>query len=616
MSIGDAVISADTNGKVFQMNLSAEKLLNIKFSQDSNVMIYDILSLKQQYTEEVLLTDSNSFNNNINKLLNTHQCILITNKNEKLVISINAEYIKDENLEIHGFVFVLRNITVEHKLKQEAQENETFFRTIFEISPFYMTIQRLSDLKYVMVNKVFADNYNTIPENFIDKTPSDLGIETSEEDIANYNKLIKEMKLDNILKVSKKNNHISYLLYSARIINYKDEICTFTIASDITEIKKLQEQLNHAQKMDAIGQLAGGIAHDFNNIIGGMLGIIELMTIKEYTVEDRKRNLQILLNSGQRASELTKKLLMFARKGKIDSTLIDVHKAIKEAVALLERTINKKVHLHTSLNSQNPNIIGDFTQIMNIVLNMGINADHAMPNGGDIAISTIDTFIDLDYCKMSNFKLKPGNYIKITITDTGMGISTDHLDKIFEPFFTTKEQGKGTGLGLAAVYDTVSQHHGEITVDSTINKGTSFHILLPASEASKNNSNINNTLYTGSGTILLVDDEYIIQVMAKAILENLGYRVLVANDGKEALDLYKSNADIIKLVILDMVMPEMNGKECFNRLRMLNPDLKIILSSGFTQENDLEDLKREGLNGFIKKPYSTSEISKLIKDIL
>jgi len=224
--------------------------------------------------------------------------------------------------------------------------------------------------------------------------------------------------------------------------------------------------------------------------------------------------------------------------------------------------------------------------------------------------------LDNEFCKNSLFDIKPGNFIKINVQDTGTGIKKEHLNKIFEPFFTTKEQGKGTGLGLPAVYGTVQQHYGAIFVKSKLNEGTTFTIYLPIVEYNEEKQQYETKLTHGSGTILIVDDEYIIQVMAKAVLENMGYSVIIANNGKEALDIYLNMQDNIDLVILDMIMPEMNGKECFKQLKKINKDVKVILSSGFSQESDIEELKLAGLNGFIRKPYNTAEISKIISNIL
>ncbi len=510
----------------------------------------------------------------------------------------------------------IRSKIEEEKAQKKYEDSKEIYQSIFDISPFFLLIQKLSDSSYMMVNKAFCDFIGKNMDDIIGKKPDEIGRSVDNNELINKETLIKQGKLDNVIRIMNTDHKTFYFLYSSRLINFYNERCLLTVVNDITEIKVLQEQLNHAQKMDAIGQLAGGIAHDFNNILGGMLGIIELMTIKDYSYEDRQKNLQMLLTSGKRASDLTKKLLVFARKGKIDSTPVDIHKSIREAVALLERSVNKKVQIQTDLKADITFLIGDSSQLMNIFLNMGINAEHAMVNGGTFKITSENIRLDEIYCSNSMFKIEPGNYIKIDIQDTGHGIEPELINRIFEPFFTTKEQGKGTGLGLAAVYGTICQHKGEISVKSEKNVGTTFTVFLPVVEIEHPEKLKNHSLINGTGTILVADDEYIIQVMTKSILENLGYTVIIANNGKEALENYQTHKDVIDLVIVDMIMPEMNGKECFYQLKAINPQVKVILVSGFTEENDLNEMKKDGLNGFLRKPFHTADISRLIHQII
>lgn len=616
MSIADAVISTDIYGNVYQMNYSAEKLIGLKFDYIHKYHIRDLLKVKVSEIDQYLFEKYYLYKDTINYLMNHDQYFLYSEDGNKYRVIINVSTIMGENQTNQGLVFVIKDVTQEYTLQQDKEERDLLFKTIFDISPFFIIIQKLEDMSYMLVNKAFLESRDLLENEVIGKKPIDIGIATDDEDRHNFDILLRNGSVDNVIKMSKRNNRNRYVLFSSRIINYKNQLCSFTIANDITEIRELQEQLTHAQKMDAIGQLAGGIAHDFNNIIGGILGIVELMTMKEYSFEDRQKNLQMILSSGKRAADLTKKLLVFARKGKIDSSPVDVHKAINDAIALLDRTINKKVLLEKDLNASSSMIIGDYSQLMNIFLNMGINADHAMPDGGKLTYHTSEIILDEEFCRNTYFDIKEGTYIMIQIKDTGQGIHPDNISRIFEPFFTTKEQGKGTGLGLAAVYGTITQHHGAIFVESVLNEGTVFNVYLPLADVEESVQDKKLKYITGSGTILIVDDEYIIQVMAKAILENLGYSVLVASNGLEALEVYQQYSQQIKLVILDMVMPEMNGKECFAKLKKIDPQVKVILSSGFTQEEDLSDMKKLGLNGFIRKPYNTLDISHLINEVL
>jgi len=387
---------------------------------------------------------------------------------------------------------------------------------------------------------------------------------------------------------------------------------------DITEEYVLQERLRQGEKMQAIGQLAGGIAHDFNNMLGGIVGAAELLQLNEDVLadEESKMSLEIIMQASEQAAELTSKLLAFGRKGKMTSTAIDVHRIVDDTVAILHRTIDKKITIFIKKNARNPTISGDNTALQNALLNIGINASHAMSEGGEIHISTQNVQLGPDDCKILPFELEAGPFIEIVVKDTGCGIPPGNLPKIFEPFFTTRTQGKGTGLGLAAVYGTIIEHYGAITVQSQLEQGSTFRLLLPSSESTifLGRRRPEVTL-TGSGKVLVVDDERVIRKTGKMLLERMGYEVFLAENGLEAVKMYQNMGDTIDLVIMDMIMPEMNGREAFFRIKELDNDSKIVISSGFTKDESLDDLKCLGLSGVIRKPYRSAELSQLLKDV-
>ena len=379
------------------------------------------------------------------------------------------------------------------------------------------------------------------------------------------------------------------------------------IFRDITEQKSLENQLQQSRKMDAIGQLAGGVAHDFNNMLAGILGAAELLKIK--VDQKHHRMVDLIINAAERAAQLTEKLLSFSRKGKVESTPIDVHLALDSAIAILERSIDKRISLKTNFTEENSNVIGDLSQLQNVFLNLGINASHAIAGEGEIVFSTEIITLSQEQCGTSSFEISPGAYIQVSVRDTGCGIPIENLQKIFEPFFTTKSQGKGTGLGLAAAYGAVHQHKGSISVYSEIDKGSVFNIYLPLTDAEMPVDSVVENVTQGQGTILLIDDELIIRSTAELMLQRLGYTVLLGEDGADGLAVYLENRSEIDLVILDMIMPKMDGRECFHKLKQLDPDVKIILASGFSRESDLDGLKEDGLKGFLRKPFRMSELS-------
>jgi PAS domain S-box-containing protein len=382
------------------------------------------------------------------------------------------------------------------------------------------------------------------------------------------------------------------------------------------ERAKLLEQLHHSRKMDAVGQLAGGVAHDFNNMLGGIMGAAELLHARTLSDKDRNKYLDVIITAAARAGELTAKLLAFSRKSTKASASVNVTRMISETVEILRRTIDKKIEIAFVSTADAVLVMGDDALLQSVFMNLGINASHAMPGGGTLTFTLRNVFLDRLYCDTSPYKLEPGTFIEIEVRDSGTGMSPEILDKIFEPFFTTKEQGKGTGLGLSAAYGTIQDHRGSITVNSEPGIGTVFHIYLPVSEDIAVHDASAETFVSGTGTILVIDDEEIIRVTAKWMLESLGYTVLTASDGSEGFRMFKDSAGKIDLVILDMVMPVAGGRETFSWIMEYDPAAKVILSSGFSKDEDLAEMKKAGLKGLIRKPFRIAELSRLIAETL
>jgi PAS domain S-box-containing protein len=385
---------------------------------------------------------------------------------------------------------------------------------------------------------------------------------------------------------------------------------------DISDRIRLEKQLTQAQKMEAVGTLAGGVAHDFNNMLGCIIGATELLGLKIPLEPEAQKYQKMILDSAHRAADLTGKLLAFARNNPQASVPVDIHAIIKETATLLKNTLDKRIELKISLDAERSIIIGDSSGLQNIILNICINSSHSMPEGGTISIDSMTTELDASYCNVSTFDIQPGVYIELQISDTGSGISPNLIDKIFDPFFTTKERGKGTGLGLATAYGIVQMHHGTISVYSELAIGTSFNILLPLAPAGDKVSKVVPVLKKGHGTILVVDDEEVMRVTAKEILENLGYRIILATNGQEATTIFAKQSENIDLVLLDMIMPVMNGRDCFEQLKKIDHHVRVVLSSGFTKEEDLQKMKLLGLKGFIRKPYRSTELSQVVHEVL
>jgi signal transduction histidine kinase len=382
------------------------------------------------------------------------------------------------------------------------------------------------------------------------------------------------------------------------------------------ERRKLEEQLFQAQKMESIGRLAGGIAHDFNNILTSIMGYAELLKFRLTNTSTReKQAADIIIKSSERASDLTRQLLAFARGGKYNPVPLMANDIIKQTIIVSEKIFEKNIEVKYDLEEKLKPIEADRNQLDQVLTNIIINAKDAMPNGGELIFKTANVYLDEEYTGKFQ-ELKPGDYVEISIKDTGMGMPRSIKDRIFEPFFTTKGAGCGTGLGLATVYGIIKNHNGHITCTSEPGKGTTFTIYLPATEKEIIIEENETKVIKGEETILLVDDEEYVRDVARRQLERLGYKAITANDGIDAVDIYKKKKKKIDLVLLDMVMPNLAGKETFRELKNINPDIKVILISGFSQNGRAAETLNEGALAFLQKPFKLYELSKVLAGVL
>ena len=396
-----------------------------------------------------------------------------------------------------------------------------------------------------------------------------------------------------------------------------DLIGTVLVFRDMTGEYVLQKQLEHSQRMDAVGQLAGGIAHDFNNMLGGIMGSSELLDSYIEDNEKAREMNQLIHETTERAADLTRQLLTFSRKNTMKNTRMDLHDVMSATAALLERTIDRRIGIKLNPEADQSVINGDASMIQNALINLGINASHAISGEGHLDISTRNTVLDREYCRMSPFGIEPGPYVELIVEDDGLGMPEHVRSHIFEPFFTTKSQGEGTGLGLATVYGTVNQHRGEIRVYSEEGKGTAFYLAFPLIEgAVQDIGEKNQAVPAGSETILVVDDIDIMRITVRGYLEEAGYTVITAEDGYEAVELFSRDPNKFDLVIVDMIMPRMSGKECFLELRKISSRIPVILSSGYVSAEDYRTMKLQGLNGSISKPFRGEELTRLVYDVL
>lgn len=387
---------------------------------------------------------------------------------------------------------------------------------------------------------------------------------------------------------------------------------------DVTAEYALQERLRQSEKMEAIGQLAGGVAHDFNNVLTGIMGSAELLADHVSASEEAKEFLSIIVRSAEQAAELTSQLLSFARKEPARKVRFDVHDVLGDALGILRRTIGSHVATHTELQAGKSFVEADPMQLQSAFINLGINAAQAMPNGGKITVRTHQVSLCAADCEVSPFDVAEGDYVAIDVADTGHGMAPEVLTHVFEPFFTTKGSHQGTGLGLAAVYGAVKCAGGAITAESEVGKGTTFRVLLPVVVESLDTTNEAETevVAPGQGRILVVDDEPMVRATAETILRRYGYEVAVAEDGRAAAAWFRDHHEMVDLVLLDMIMPEMGGRECFEKLKAIDPNVKVILCSGFNHPHDVEEMSKAGLVGRLDKPYRREELGRMVREAL
>lgn len=390
------------------------------------------------------------------------------------------------------------------------------------------------------------------------------------------------------------------------------------IFTDITEQKQLEEQLRQAEKLQAVGQLAGGIAHDFNNQLTSIMGYSELLQMELSQQPELLNYTEHILLAVRRASDLTVQLLAFARKGKYQAQTIDLNSIAVEIGQIVSHTFDRRIHLETDLSSEPCWVKGDVSQIQNALMNLVINARDAMPEGGVLGITTRQTTLAPEAEDRERLNLPPGKYVCLEVKDSGTGMEEGVISHIFEPFFTTKEPGKGTGMGLAAVYGTMHAHSGNILVESSPGAGSRFRLFFPYCPESSENRERKESIpeHKPDWRILIVDDEDLVRNSTSLMLQHLGCTVTSVSTGSQAVQYCQDHPGKIDLVLLDMVMPDMSGKDTYHELIRLQPGLKVVLCSGYSRDGETQQLLREGVKGFLQKPFRLAELLELLDQVM
>jgi len=526
---------------------------------------------------------------------------------------------------VSGKTFIqcnIRDITerknVQNKAEQALEESEQRYRTLFEKSiDGVFSVLRHGEI--TDANPSFCELFGYTGEELIGKDIRDLYVDAA--DRLRFQKELEKKGFvkDYAVKLQKRDGtEMDCLLTSSVHFGNDGSIAGYRgIIRDVTDQKRLQRELLQAQKMESIGTLAGGIAHDFNNLLTVVLGFSELLLIDKDEQDPAYADLQRITRAAWSGADLVKRILAFSRKAEFNTRPLNLNHEIEQVKQLLTRTIPKMIEVELVLSNGLPTVLADPTQVEQVLMNVAVNAGDAMPDGGILTFETTHVTLHEEYCGL-HAGAKPGDYVMLSVSDTGHGMDHETLDHIFEPFYTIKEAGKGTGLGLAMVYGIVKQHGGYIVGYSEPGMGTTFKIYLPVipTETMPETRTEKLILSRGTETVLLVDDEDMVRDLGKRILERSGYTVLTAANGKDALNLYGKQRGEISLVILDLIMPEMRGRQCLEELLKIHPQVRVLIATGFSAVGETKKTIESGAIGFVGKPYDMSQMLQAVRQAL
>jgi len=505
----------------------------------------------------------------------------------------------------------------------ELKESELRFRTIFDSVSDAIFIHDAATGAIVDVNRRMCDMYGMTHDEAHRITISDISSNVHPYTMAEARQWLQMAASGQPVMFEwharHKDGHLFWVEVSMRTatIGSKDRI--LVSVRDITERKQLEAQLRQSQKMEAIGQLAGGVAHDFNNILMVIEGYCSLLQMDDSLGAEQQHKIAELMAAAEKATHLTRGLLAFSRKQALVMKHENLNDIIRDVQKFLARIIGEDITLNTSCSGAELPIVADRGQIEQVLINLATNARDAMQNGGVFSVRGEMVLLDPSFTDFHKSSVPPGRYALLTVSDTGTGISKEHLERIFEPFFTTKELGKGTGLGMAIIYGIVKQHNGFINVYSEPGQGTIFRIYLPIQETGgkTRGDTVETAPPAGSGeTILVAEDDPAVRKLILELLSNYGYEVIVAEDGMDAVEKFKAHQEKIRVILMDMIMPGKSGREAYQDIQRINPAIKVLFSSGYTA--DFIENRGVSENGIelLMKPVRPAELLRKIRRLL